>query len=100
MELRPDPGRLPVAEPAPAGHAGAAAHLLGQALSADAGAQHEDDAFEHPAVVERRPAALRTRRPLGEQGRDQRPQFVGDQRFSHPPKLAPPAAHGSFVMPC
>ena len=33
----PDPGLLPVAQAAPAGHAGAAAHLLGQHLPGDAG---------------------------------------------------------------
>lgn len=39
-----------VAETPPAGHAGAAPHLLGQILSRDAGREHEDYAGErHPA---------------------------------------------------
>jgi hypothetical protein len=36
MQRRPHPGRLPVAEPSPAGHAGIVAHLLGQPRPRDA----------------------------------------------------------------
>ena len=73
-----DPRRLPVAQAAPAGHAGAAAHLLRQARPRDAGAQHEDDALKRLAAVNGRTAAFRAWRLLGEQGRDQRPERVGD----------------------
>jgi hypothetical protein len=84
----PDRSRLPVAEPAPAGHAGTAAHLLWQLRPGYAGAQHEDDAFEYLAVIEGRTAALWPQRLLGEQRCYQRPERVGDQRFSHPLRLA------------
>jgi hypothetical protein len=83
----PDPGRLPVAEPAPAGHAAAAAHLPRQHRPGDAGADHEDDALERLAVVEGWTAALRAWRSFGEQRRDQRPERVGDERFGHPRRL-------------
>ena len=91
-----DPGRLPVAQPSPAGHTRTGAHSLGQARPGDAGAEHEDDALERLAVVQRRPAAPRARRSGGEQGRDQRPQRIGDERFSHPPRLTATASRGRF----
>ena len=68
-----DHGCLPVPEPAPASHAGAAAHLLGQARPGGADAQHEDDALEHLPIFERRSAALQAWRSFGEQGRNQSP---------------------------
>jgi hypothetical protein len=90
MQRRPHPGRLPVAEPSPAGHAGTAAHLLGQPRPRDAGVEHEGDALQRLAVVERRAAALRARRSFGEQGRHQCPERVRDQMFGYPPRLATP----------
>ncbi len=42
VEPAPDAGLLPVAQPPPAGHATAAAHLLGQRLPRQAGAQDEE----------------------------------------------------------
>ena len=41
-------------------------------------------------------ATLRAWRSLREQGRDQRPERVGDEQFSHPPRLTRPAAPGRF----
>ena len=46
----PDAGRLPVAQPPPAGRAAPAAQLLGQQPPRRAGAQDEDDAAERGAV--------------------------------------------------
>ena len=50
MELLPDPGPVPVAQPAPTGHATATAHLLGQVLPLDARLQHKENARERLAV--------------------------------------------------
>jgi hypothetical protein len=44
VEAVPDPGLLPIAQTAPAGHAGTTAHLLRQQLPGDAALQHQDDA--------------------------------------------------------
>ena len=44
------PACLPVAQAPPAGHAGAAAHFLGQHFPGDAGLQHEEDAGQTGAV--------------------------------------------------
>jgi hypothetical protein len=49
---------LPVPQAAPAGHAGAAAHLLREHLPGEATPQHEDDAVQAGPVVHRRSAAL------------------------------------------
>src|SRR4051812_29827614 len=53
VELLPDPGLVPVAEPPPAGHAATAAHLPGEILPVDAGLQDEQDAGQRLAVVDR-----------------------------------------------
>jgi hypothetical protein len=98
VEPLEDPDRLPIAQPSPAGHAGAAAHGLGQARPGDAGAEHEDDALERLAVVERRPASLQAWRSLGKQRRDQRPERVGNERFGHPPRLAVPCRPGEVLL--
>ena len=98
MEPLEDPGRLPVAQPAPAGHARAAAHRLGQARPRDAGAEHEDDALERLAVVHWWATTFRARRPRGEQGRDQRPERVGDERFGHPLRLTGPCRLGEVLL--
>src|SRR5512135_2509383 len=58
QEFLPDAAPLPVPQPAPAGHAGPAAHLLRQHLPGEAALQDEDDAGQAGAVVHRRPAAL------------------------------------------
>jgi hypothetical protein len=43
MELLPDPCVVPIAEAPPAGHAGAAAHLLGEHLPGNAGLQDKEN---------------------------------------------------------
>src|ERR671933_447800 len=53
---------LPVPQPPPAGHAGAAAHLLREHLPRDTGLQDEQNARECGAIIERRTTAFRTRR--------------------------------------
>jgi hypothetical protein len=50
MEPIPHPGLLPVAESAPARHAGAAAQLRRQQLPGDAGFEDEDDPGQGGAV--------------------------------------------------
>ena len=44
VELLPDPGVVPIAEAPPAGHAGAAAHLLREHLPRNAGLQDKENA--------------------------------------------------------
>jgi len=78
-ELLPDPGGLPVAEPSPAGHAAAAAHLQRQELPRDAGLEDEEDAGQRLAIVEG--LATRESEPpwLGrrQQRLDPFPEFIG-----------------------
>jgi hypothetical protein len=57
-ELLPDAAPLPVPQSPPTGHAGAAAHFLGQHLPGNAALEHEDDASQAGSVVHRRAAAL------------------------------------------
>ncbi len=81
VEPRPDAGLVPVAEPAPARHPGAAVHLVGEHLPRDAGAEYEEDAGERGPV---RNAWTPTAR-LGRLGRNERfddvPEVVGQQRL-------------------
>ena len=74
---------VPLLEPAPAGHARAASHLLGEHLPGDARLEHEQDARESGPVVDARPAAPGLGGFLGEQRSDDRPQFVGHEWFRH-----------------
>ena len=79
----PDPGRLPVAQAPPAGHARAAAQLLGQHLPGDAGLEHEDDAGQGrrgPARAGGRPWAWAA--PAAAAARSI-PQLVADQGLAH-----------------
>src|SRR5262249_6867068 len=78
QELLPDAAPLPVPEPAPAGHAGPAAHLLREHLPGDAAPQDEDDAGQAGPVVHRRPAPLAGASPV------RRPERVGDPPLNHP----------------
>lgn len=68
MQTMPDPGGLPVAQPAPAGHAAAVAQFLGQLLPRDAGAQDIDDTVEGLLVAHAWSPSL----GRGLHGRDQR----------------------------
>ena len=84
---------LPVPQPPPAGHAGAAAHLLWKHLPRDAGLQDEEDAGECGAIIERRTAAFRTRWSWREQRSKEGPQTIRNQTSCHPPRdgnLTPP----------
>src|SRR5437870_3717652 len=84
QEFLPDAFALPVPQPAPAGHAGAAAHLLREHLPGDAALQDEDNAGQAGAVVHRRSAAFTGLSPVARQERlDDFPQFVGDKGASH-----------------
>src|SRR3954447_6164591 len=85
VELLPDPGLVPVAEPPPAGHAATAAHLLGEVLPVDAGLQDEEDAGQRLAVVDRLAAgeAAAARLVWREQGLDPFPEGIGDEGFGH-----------------
>ena len=78
MQPAPDAGRVPVAQPTPAGHATAALHLLGQPFPGNAGAEHEDDPGQCIPVRDPGPAAVRVRRRRREQGLDHRPQLIGN----------------------
>jgi len=68
VERLPDARLLPVAQPPPAGHAGAAAHLLRQHLPRDAALEHEEDAGQRGPGVDRRTTALRAWRMGRKQG--------------------------------
>ena len=79
----PHPGLVPLLEPAPAGHAGATAHLLGQHLPGDAALKYEQDARKRRSVVDARAAALRLGRPPRQEWCYDCPQFVANQWFRH-----------------
>ena len=94
VQLLPDAGRLPVAQPAPAGRAAAAAQLLGQQPPRAAGPEDEDDAGEGGAVRDAGAAALGLRRLLGQERFDGLPEVVGDEGFVlHGPDDAMPAGY-------
>src|SRR5690606_16538330 len=48
----PDPGGVPLGQPAPAGHPRAKPQFLRQELPRDTGVKHEQDPAQHPAVVQ------------------------------------------------
>jgi hypothetical protein len=74
----PHPGLLPVPQPPPAGHAAAAAQLLGREQPpGHPGPQHLDDAAQHRAVLEPGPAALGMRRRGWQQRLDGVPDLIG-----------------------
>jgi len=89
MELRPDPGGLPPPQPAPAGHAGATAHLLRQHLPRDARAQNEEDAGQRGAIRHARTTAFRLRGLTRQQRLHHRPERVGHKGLAHAPLNAP-----------
>ncbi len=89
VQGRPDPGRPPVAQPAPAAHPRAAPHLGRQVLPRDAGLEDEDDAGRRRAVRDRRSAAFRLRPRGRQQRRDHRPEVVGNEGASHARRNAP-----------
>src|SRR6056297_263041 len=95
----PDTGPIPVAEPSPAGHAAAAAHLAGQVLPVDAGLQDEEDAGEALAVVDRLASGVAEAAGLGrgQQRPDVLPQFIGDEWLGHgdPPSITLSTSEGT-----
>jgi hypothetical protein len=79
VQLLPDPGLVPVAQPPPARHAGPEPQLLWQELPRDPGVQHEQDAAHRLAVIQ--PPAARVISPPGhdrQQRLDPGPQLVCD----------------------
>ena len=52
MQGRPDAGLRPVAQPPPAGDAGAADQAGGQLVPGDAGLEHEHDAGQRGPVID------------------------------------------------
>ncbi len=84
VQPRPDPGGVPLAQPAPAGLAGAA--RFGRDLAPlRTGAQHEEHAREGRAVRRPRPPAARFRPLRGRPRRDRRPEVVGNVERHRPP---------------
>jgi hypothetical protein len=78
VEPIPDPGRVPVPQPTPAGHTRAVAELAGQVLPADPGDQHEQDPVEDLAVVQGLAAGVAEAAwSDGQQWLDSVPQLVG-----------------------
>jgi hypothetical protein len=92
---------MPVAEPAPARHAGATPHLLREPLPLDARLQHEEDAGQARAVRDGAPPALRARAVRRQEGSDQAPEVVRYERRGHtPPPPARPVLLGSLSAFC
>ena len=58
VQGRPDAGLRPVAQPPPAGDAGAADQAGGQLIPGDAGPEHEHDAGQRIPVTDRPPARM------------------------------------------
>ena len=95
VEGRPDAGLVPVAEPAPARHARAAAHLRRQHLPRDAGAEDEEDPREGRAVGDAGASAARFGGLRWEEWLDDGPEVVGEEGLGHPIQLSAPT--GGFV---
>jgi hypothetical protein len=79
VQLIPHASLGPVAQPAPARHARPVPELLGQIDPGHAGQQHEQDAVQAGAVIQRQPPRpARASRPDRQQRLDPRPQLVAD----------------------
>jgi hypothetical protein len=88
VQLVPHSRLLPIAQPSPAGHATAAAPLLGQVLPLEARLQDEEDPRERLPIRPRRASALGLgplRRP---QRLDDLPQFIRYPRLRHTRSLS------------
>src|SRR4029450_4550217 len=83
---------LPGAQPPPAGHAGAAAHLLRQHLPRDAALEHEEDAGQRGPGVDRGATAPRAWRRGRKQGAEKGPEGVGNEGCCHAPSGGKPIA--------
>ena len=96
QESLPDAAALPVAQPAPAGHARAAAHLLREHLPGDAALQDEDDPGQAGAVFDGWAAAFAGPGAVArEQWLDDFPQLVRNKRPSHG---APPVSDYYYLL--
>ena len=83
MQRPPDAGRLPVAQPAPAGGATAAAQLLRQQAPGGPGSEHEDDAAQGSTIRDARAAALGLGSFSRQQGSDGLPEIIGHAGLAH-----------------
>ena len=91
MQRGPDAGLGPVAQPPPAGDAGAADQAGGQLVSGDAGLEHEDDAGQRGPVTDRPPPriAMPPRTRWWQQRLDPLPQSVRHELLDHPDQANP-----------
>lgn len=102
MQSLPDPRPLPRFQATPTGTATAEAHLGGQFLPADAGAQDEEDAAERLAGRDGRATAVRLGRFRGDQRGDRLPKRVTDLLFPdalalHAPFRYQHSCHGEVL---
>src|SRR5207249_1972618 len=74
---------LPVAQPPPACHAGAAAHPFRQHPPGNATLEHEDNTCEASPVCQARSATLRLRQKHWQKRFDQTPQRIRNKHVSH-----------------
>jgi len=79
VQSLPHPGRLPIAQSSPAGHAAPASHFLGQVFPANASLEYDNDAEQNLAVIQRLPTR-KTKPPRRlrrrEQWLDSVPEFL------------------------
>jgi len=78
MQTMPDAGGLPVAQPAPTGHAAAVAQFQGKVFPWDAGTQDIDDAVEGLLIADARPPSFGRGLDWRDQRFDALPQRGGD----------------------
>ncbi|CAA2160588.1 hypothetical protein MBRA_05744 [Methylobacterium brachiatum] len=83
MQAAPNARRLPIPQPPPATHAGAAAHLGRQHFPRQPRAQHEQDARECGPVLNWTTPALRTRPRRRKERSDLIPEIIGEKRSDH-----------------
>ena len=79
----PHPGLVPLSEPAPAGHARTAAHLLGELLPGGARPEYEQDAGKGGAIIDAGSATLWLRGFLRQERLYDLPQLLAHQFFGH-----------------
>src|SRR3954470_417905 len=76
----------------PAAHPAAAAHLPREHLPRDAALEHEEDAGQRGAILDRRTAAFRAWRTGRKQGAEEGPEGVGNEGRCHAPVGGKPMA--------
>ena len=82
----PDANVLPLDEPSPAGHPTAVAERLRKVMPRDAGVKHEQNAFQNLTAWKSRTATVRSNWCRREDGFNQRPEIVGQER--HPARVS------------